>query len=81
MTANNFGGVRQSLTCADAIRHCARGWRLRSHKHMRTMRSVFTNTGPARACWPRLQETERMGLEMDRLHTRQRLHARRQAGR
>jgi hypothetical protein len=55
-------------------------WRIRTHRHVRTMRSVFTCAGTARAAWPRLQETERVKLETDRLRERRRQHSRR-AGR
>jgi hypothetical protein len=34
---------------------------IRTHKHIRTMRSIRVNSGPGRhAAWPRLRETERL---------------------
>ncbi|MGA9351841.1 MAG: hypothetical protein WBW48_23980 [Anaerolineae bacterium] len=55
-------------------------WRIRTHKHIRTKRSIPTNTGPARAAWPRLQETESLTLEEERLKARRAEHEKRQAG-
>ncbi|MBI4758052.1 MAG: hypothetical protein HY783_03485 [Chloroflexi bacterium] len=52
-------------------------WRIRTRKHIRTMRSIFTSTGPSQALWPRLQETERQKREANRLQARRRLHERR----
>ena len=52
-------------------------WRSRTRKHVRTMYSIPTNTGPGQVRWPRLRETERIGWEMERLLARQRSHARR----
>jgi hypothetical protein len=49
-------------------------WRVRTRKHIRTRHSIRTSTGPARAAWPRLQETECMMQEEKRLGVRQRLH-------
>jgi hypothetical protein len=54
-------------------------WRIRTRKHIRTMRSLRTQTGSARALWPRLQESERQKVEMERLRKRRRLHAQRWA--
>lgn len=54
-------------------------WCIRTRKHIRTMRSIPTSIGPARATWPRLQETELLTLEEERLQARQRLHERRRA--
>jgi hypothetical protein len=54
-------------------------WRIRTHKHIRTRRSIPINTGPARAAWPRLQETELLMLGDTRLEARQQLHDRRRA--
>ncbi len=31
---------------------------IRTHKNIRTMRSLFTNVGPNRGRWARLRETE-----------------------
>ena len=43
-------------------------WRIRTCKHIRTMRSTRVNTGPGRhAGWPRLQDTERIAEEKKRL--------------
>jgi hypothetical protein len=52
-------------------------WRIRTRKHIRTMRSIPISIGPARAAWPRLQETELLTLEEERLQARRRLHERR----
>ena len=54
-------------------------WRIRTRKRIRTRRSVPTSTGPARAAWPRLQETEFLTLEEQRLEARRRLHEQRRA--
>jgi hypothetical protein len=54
-------------------------WRIQTRKHIRTRRSIPTSTGPARGAWPRLQETEHLMLEGERLEARQRLHERRRA--
>jgi hypothetical protein len=48
-------------------------WCIRTHKHIRTMRSVATHTGPGRDNWPKVQETERLRLEQRRLRNRQAL--------
>jgi hypothetical protein len=55
-------------------------WRIRTRKHIRTRRSIRTSTGPARAAWPRLQETELRMLEEKRLEARQAEHKNRRAG-
>jgi hypothetical protein len=52
-------------------------WRIPTRRHARTMRSIFTNTGPGHALWPRLQDTERQRLELKRLRARRRLHEQR----
>jgi hypothetical protein len=45
--------------------------RIRTHKHIRTMRSTRVNTGPGRhAGWPRLRETERLDREAKRRQAR-----------
>ncbi|HBY99590.1 MAG: hypothetical protein M5U01_33010 [Ardenticatenaceae bacterium] len=54
-------------------------WRIRTRKHIRTMRSVPASTGPGRAHWPRLQEAEQSAREAARLRARQRLHQQRVA--
>lgn len=54
-------------------------WRVRTRNHIRTRRSIPTGTGPARAAWPRLQETEHLMLEEERLKARWALHERRRA--
>jgi hypothetical protein len=53
-------------------------WRIRTRNHIRTRHSIPTSAGPARAAWPRLQETEHLKLEKKRLEARQRLHEHRQ---
>jgi len=52
-------------------------WRIRTHKHIRTMHSTLTSTGPDRDLWPRLQETERQRREEKRLEARQQWHEKR----
>jgi hypothetical protein len=52
-------------------------WRIWTRKHIRTRRSIPTSTGPARAAWPRLQETELLMLEEERLKARRQLHEQR----
>jgi len=52
-------------------------WRTRTRKHIRTMRSIPTSTGPGRDLWPGLQETEQQSREAERLQARQRLHEQR----
>ncbi len=54
-------------------------WRIQTRKHIRTRHSIRTSTGPARAAWPRLQETESLILEKQRSAARQRLHEKRRA--
>ena len=54
-------------------------WRIATYKHIRTMRSIPTSTGPDRNLWPRLQETERRRKEVERLQARRRLHEKRRA--
>jgi hypothetical protein len=45
--------------------------KIRTHKHIRTMRSTRVNTGPGRhAWWPRLRETERLAREAKRRQAR-----------
>ena len=39
----------------------------RTHRHMRTIRSIPASTGPGRARWPRLRETEQIQDELRRL--------------
>jgi hypothetical protein len=51
--------------------------RIKTSKHIRTRRSILTNTGPSRALWPRLQETERLEWEGKRREARRRLHVQR----
>ena len=55
-------------------------WRIRTRKHIRTLRSIPTSTGPARADWPKHQETELRMLEEERLKARQAEHENRRAG-
>jgi hypothetical protein len=54
-------------------------WRIPTHRHVRTMRSVLTNTGPGLALWPRLQETERQRFELKRLQARRWVHEQRRS--
>jgi hypothetical protein len=54
-------------------------WCIRTHKHIRTMRSVATHTGPSRDNWPKVQETERLRLEQRRLRNCQALCRQKQA--
>jgi len=45
--------------------------KIRTLKHIRTMRSTRVNTGPGRhAAWPRLRETERLVREAKRRQAR-----------
>ena len=53
-------------------------WRIRTRRHIRTMRSIQTVIGPGRDMWPRVQETERQSREEARLQARRRVHERRQ---
>jgi hypothetical protein len=41
-----------------------------TRRHIRTRCSLRTSTGPGRASWPRLQETERLQLALERLARR-----------
>jgi predicted RNA-binding protein YlxR (DUF448 family) len=52
-------------------------WRIRTHKHIRTIRSISSKTGPGRGLWLRLQETEQQREDLKRLRARQRLHEKR----
>ncbi len=45
---------------------------MRTSRHIRTMRSIPTNTGPARERWPRLRQTEQIQREYYRLQQRRR---------
>jgi hypothetical protein len=54
--------------------------RIRKRQHIRTMRSISTNTGPGRGLWLRLQETEQQRLELKRLGASQRPHEKRRKG-
>ena len=47
-------------------------WRIRTREHIRTRRSIPTSTRPGRALWPRLQETEKLKMESERLKVRRR---------
>lgn len=33
---------------------------VRTHRHIRSLASLLTSTGPGRARWPRLRETEQL---------------------
>jgi hypothetical protein len=46
--------------------------RIRTRKHIRTMRSIPTNLGPDRALWLRPQEIEWQGRKEKRQQARQR---------
>lgn len=48
--------------------------RIPTLRHTRTMRSISTNTGPGRGLWLRLQETEHLRWELERLDARRQLH-------
>lgn len=49
--------------------------RIRTHRHIRSMRSLLTSTGPGRARWPRLRETEQIqGVLGARPYPRPRSH-------
>lgn len=54
-------------------------WRIKTHRSVRTMRSVPTAAGPGRATWPRVQETARLMAEEARLEARRAQHERRRA--
>ncbi len=54
-------------------------WRIRTRKHIRSMRSIPTNLGPDRALWLRPQEIERQRRKEKRQQARQRLHEQRRA--
>jgi hypothetical protein len=53
-------------------------WRIRTRKHIRTVRSIPTSTGPSGTVY-RDQETERLALEEERLKERHMLHEQRRA--
>ena len=40
---------------------------IRTHKHIRSLRSLHTRVGPARGEWSRLREGEQIGRNMRRL--------------
>ena len=50
---------------------------IRAHRHLRTMRSALSSTGPMRDRWPRIQETERLQREGHRLQQTQKSSAHR----
>ena len=54
-------------------------WRLKTHRSIRTVRSVPTATGSGRETWPRVQETAALMAEKVRLEDRRAQHARRRA--
>ena len=41
---------------------------IRSHKNIRSMRSVYTKVGPARGQWSRLRESEQIAQASPRMH-------------
>jgi hypothetical protein len=49
-------------------------WRIRTHKHIRTMRSVRGITGAGRCHSEKQWEAEQHGLETERLRRRRILH-------
>jgi len=53
-------------------------WRIRTRKHIRTMRSIRTSTGPSGSVY-KDQETARLGVEEERLKARQDEHEKRRA--
>jgi hypothetical protein len=54
-------------------------WRIRTRRHIRTMRSILSSAGPDRFRWPRVRETERLGREIKRWQARRQLHERQQS--
>lgn len=56
------------------MKNVSRSASAKTHAQLRTMRSLRTNTGPGRASWPRLQETERLQGQ-PRLNVRRPLNA------
>lgn len=50
--------------------------RIPTMRHIRTMRSISTNTGPGRGPWLRLRETEQWRWETEHLKARQWLYER-----
>jgi hypothetical protein len=45
---------------------------IHTSRHIRTMRSILTSTGPAQDRWPRLRETEQIQRTTHRLQQRRR---------
>jgi len=45
---------------------------MRTSRHIRTMRSIPTSTGPAQDHWPRLRQTEQIQRATHRLQQRRR---------
>lgn len=54
-------------------------WRIRTRKHIRTVRSIPTSSGRRGETAARDQETERLALEEERLKGRRALHGQRRA--
>ena len=54
-------------------------WRLKTHRSIRTMRSVPTATGSGREVWRRVQETVDVMAEGERRKVRRAQHERRRA--
>ena len=50
-----------------------RNGRLRTHRNIRTMGSISLNTGPGRARWRRLKETEQLQAEEKQLKGKRRI--------
>jgi hypothetical protein len=44
------------------------GKAIRSHKNIRSMRSLYTKVGPARGRWSRLRESEQLAQAAPRMH-------------
>jgi len=53
-------------------------WRIRTRKHIRTVRSIPTSTGPSGTVY-RDQETAHRGVEEERLKVRRAEHEKRRA--
>ena len=54
-------------------------WRVRTRKHIRTVRSIRTSTGRRGEAVDREREEERLVLEKERLRERRALHEQRQS--
>jgi len=56
------------------MKNASQSGNAKTHAQLRTMRSLRISTGPGRATWPRLQETERLQGQ-PRLNLRRPLNA------